>query len=430
MNKEKIQARIGEIQTRREEIKALGDKATEADATEFSALVDEQAKLLGQLETINKAEEIDVKMAASGVPSTVVVMGPAAEGQKYSLGEYLVDIARATAGRQPGKRFDSLQQKFKAAATGMSEAVPSDGGFLVGTDMVNDMMLRVYNNGQLAQRCSRAPVSTNSNSLTINGIDESSRANGSRHGGIQSYWEGEADEITASKPKFAPVSLKLNKVTAAYYVTDELLQDAPALTAIVNEAVGDELAFKLDDALIRGSGAGRPLGLLYNPALVSVAKQAGQHPDTIMWENIRDMYAAIWAGSRKNSIWLANDETIPQLMEMVKPTGTGGVAVWLPANVALNQPNDSLLGRPVIYPEQCSALGDKGDIFLADFSQVQLIEKGGIQGASSIHVRFLQNEQVFRFVYRVDAQSKWKSALTPYKGAVSKSPFVTLAERA
>jgi hypothetical protein len=40
MNKEKMKARLGEIQTRREEIKAIGDKATDADASEFSALVE------------------------------------------------------------------------------------------------------------------------------------------------------------------------------------------------------------------------------------------------------------------------------------------------------------------------------------------------------------------------------------------------------
>jgi HK97 family phage major capsid protein len=337
-------------------------------------------------------------------------------------------MLNATRGEQP-KRFANLQQRFKAAATGLNEGVPADGGFLVSTDMASEIMRRVYENGQLARRCSRVGISSGSNALTINGIDESSRADGSRHGGVRGYWEDEADALEASRPMFKPINLKLKKVTAAYYATDEVLADAQALTGLVNEAIADELAFQLDDAIIRGTGAGRPQGFLNSPALVTVDKQGGQPADSIVWENIRDMYARMWAGSRSSAIWIANDEALPPLMDMVKPVGTGGIAVWMPANVAVNQPYDSILGKPIVYPEQASALGDPGDISFVDLSQIQLIDKGGIQGASSIHVRFLQSEQVFRFVYRIDGQSKWSSALTPYKGSKTKSPFVTLATR-
>lgn len=39
--------------------------------------------------------------------------------------------------------------------------------------------------------------------------------------------------------------------------------------------------------------------------------------------------------------------------------------------------------------EQYSAVGEVGDIIIADKSQYLLIDKGGINAASSIHVRFL-----------------------------------------
>ena len=80
--------------------------------------------------------------------------------------------------------------------------------------------------------------------------------------------------------------------------------------------------------------------------------------------------------------------------------------------------------------EQCSALGDVGDIILADLSQYLTIEKGGLQSASSIHVQFVTDETAYRFVVRNNGQPIWNSALTPYKGANDLSPFVTLAERA
>lgn len=433
MTIKEMKAKLGELQTRREELKAKKEIAAlpDAEAREYIAILDEQETILASIKTAEREAAVDaVATAAQPVPRLVIAGGPVAETAAYSLGEYLQDIFKMSTGRNPGARFESKQTQFKAAATGLSEGIPSDGGFLVGSDMVTSLMTKVYEGNDIASRCSRAPISANSNAMTMNGVNESSRANGSRFGGVQGYWEDEADEITASKPKFNQINLKLKKVTAAYYATDEVLADAPFLQAQVNEMVSAELAFKLSDALVRGSGAGRPQGYLSSPALVTVAKQTGQGADTVKWENVRDMYSRMWAASRRNAIWIANDETLPQLMDMVKLTGTSGVAVWLPANQAINQPYDVLLGRPIIYAEQASALGDVGDISFVDLSQIQLIDKGGIQGASSIHVKFLQSEQVFKFVYRVDAQSKWASALTPYKGAGTKSPFVTLAERA
>ncbi len=79
--------------------------------------------------------------------------------------------------------------------------------------------------------------------------------------------------------------------------------------------------------------------------------------------------------------------------------------------------------------EQCNNIGGVGDIILGDLSQYLLIDKGGINTASSIHVRFLYDESVFRFIYRVDGQPIWNKPVTPFKGSNSLSPFVTLAAR-
>ena len=84
----------------------------------------------------------------------------------------------------------------------------------------------------------------------------------------------------------------------------------------------------------------------------------------------------------------------------------------------------------MIETEYNSTLGTVGDIILADFGEYQMIDKGGIQSASSIHVQFVTDETVFRFVYRVDGQPKWDLPLTPFQGTNSVSPFITLATRA
>jgi HK97 family phage major capsid protein len=80
--------------------------------------------------------------------------------------------------------------------------------------------------------------------------------------------------------------------------------------------------------------------------------------------------------------------------------------------------------------EQAPTLGTVGDIVLADLNQYLLVDKGGVQTATSIHVAFLTDEQVLRFTYRVAGQPLWHSALTPFQGSGTLSPFVSLATRA
>jgi len=102
--------------------------------------------------------------------------------------------------------------------------------------------------------------------------------------------------------------------------------------------------------------------------------------------------------------------------------------VYMPATTAA--PTQMLYGRPIIAIEQAKTVGTVGDINLVDLSQYLLIDKGGIKSDMSIHVKFMYDESVFRFTYRVNGQPTWDSALTPANGTGSTlSPFVVLASR-
>lgn len=165
--------------------------------------------------------------------------------------------------------------------------------------------------------------------------------------------------------------------------------------------------------------------------MVTVAKEAGQTAKTIVWENVKKMYAQLWAKSRGNMITIVNQSVLPELMNMSIPIGTGGIPVWMPASAAAGQPYDMLLGRPLILAEQSQTIGTKGDIYLADLSQYLIIDKP-LQSAYSIHVKFTTDETTFRIVWRIDGQPLWNNSLTPYKDASTSqplSPFICLATR-
>lgn len=342
------------------------------------------------------------------------------ESRKFrSLGEQMMAVYRAST---PAGRVDA--RLTTRSASGLNETNPSDGGFLVQKDFVNDLLKRTYETGILASKVKKIPLTTNANGIKINAIDETSRVNGSRWGGIQTYWESEAEQLTGSKPKFRTMDLSLKKLTGLCYVTDELLQDAAALENVIREGFAEEFGFKIDDAILSGTGAGQPLGILNSGSLVKVEKESNQ-TEKITVENLVKMWSRLWSRSRANSVWYINPEIEPLLYTLK----VGDRPVYIPAGGLSDTPYATLFGRPVMPLEQCSAVGDVGDIILADFGQYLLIDKGGINATSSIHVRFLYDENVFRFIYRVDGQPIWNKALQPYKGSATVSPFVALAKR-
>lgn len=384
-------------------------EARQADDRRVAALATHQDEL----------EPAPRQTQASTVPAEV-------RQPKWScLGEFMSAVhSAAVPGQVRDPRLSTL------AATGASEAVPSDGGFLVEREQVDRLFEKMFETGSLLSRVSRQAVGPNSNGVKIPYVDETSRANGSRFGGIRAYWAAEAAQMTSSKPTFGVLDLVLHKLTGLFYATDELLQDTSALESFVSRTFPLEMRFKAEDSLINGTGAGQPEGILNATATVSVAAETGQSASTIVKENIDKMYARMWAPSRQNAVWLINQDVEPQLFKLEATVGTGGVPVFLPPSGNISgAPFGSIYGIPILPIEYCATLGTVGDIILADMSQYVLAEKGGMQSASSIHLRFDYNETAFRWTWRLDARPIWNSALTPFKGSNTQSPFITLATR-
>lgn len=346
-----------------------------------------------------------------------------------TFGEQLLAVKEADMHRH--QRHEKLErcQKLMRAATGLNETQAQDGGFLVQTDQSSNLIKRTYETSVLAKRCAKIGISQNANGLKINAVDESSRANGSRWGGIQAFWGNEADAYVASRPKFRQVELVLKKLTGLCYATEELLADASALEGVITQGFTEEFGFKIDDAIFRGTGAGQPLGIKNSAALISVAKESSQSAAGIILDNIIKMRSRLWARSRGNSIWTINQDCEPQLNTLSLTVGNNSYPVLMPASGISGAQYDTMYGRPVIPTEYNPTMGAAGDVSLFDLSQYLLIDKGSVQQAASVHVRFLYDEMTYKFSYRVDGQPLWDKPLTPYQGSNTQSPFVQIAVR-
>ena len=423
----------------RKKIKALKDEGNvifDKAGTEKRAMTDEEEKAIGkinsQIDTEERAMDSYVKMnriPEDELRQSAVIANqekPADNGKKAfrSLGEQLIAVKDFYSDRGLDRRLTEIR-----AASGLNESTPSEGGFLVQQDFTAELLKQTYNTNEIPNRCRRIGISGPSNSFSMNVIDETSRATGSRWGGIQVYRTNEGVATTASKPKFAKLEMKLEKMFGLCYATDENLQDAAQLSSIISQGFTEEIGFKLSDEIFRGDGAGKCLGILNSPALVTIAKETGQAADTIVVENILKMWKC---RKGRDLVWLYNQEIEDQLDSLTLAIGTGGVEMRLFTPNTDGTPGGKIKGAPALPVEVASAAGDVGDIVLADLSQYLLIDKGGIQAAESIHIMFLTDESTFRFIYRVNGQPIAKSKVTPYKRTDSNfytSPFVTLAAR-
>ena len=424
-----MNALIADLATKKTAAQALLNKEG-VTAEELSNAQKEIATIEAKIsvqETVDKGKEFDAngEIVVDNKPTNEPLYAEAKskKGPFNSFGEQLMAVVKSSArGAAIDNRLLAVQN-----ASGANETIPSEGGFLVQQDFISEIQKVMFDQSPLLTMCRQVPISGNSNGVKLNGVDETSRATGSRWGGVQGYWASEASTVTASKPKFRKIELQLNKLMALYYATDELLADSSAMESVLSQAFAEELSFLAVDSVIRGSGAGQPLGILNSGALVSQAKESAQAADTIVHENISKMWNRLLAPSRSNAVWLINQECEPQLDAMSMAIGTGGTISPLAMEYMTK---GTLKGRPVMPIEQCAALGDAGDIMLIDPTMYLLATKGAPLMASSIHAHFPSNELTFRITSRLARQPVINSPITPYKGANTLSSFVSLAARA
>jgi HK97 family phage major capsid protein len=318
-----------------------------------------------------------------------------------------------------------------AASTYGSEGVGADGGFAVPPEWRTEIMKNVdAEDGMLGM----TDVQTiSSNSITYP-VDESPAWASS--GGIRAYWDGEGATLTQSKPVLKDLTVKTHRLTALVPVTEELQQDAQAMSGYVTGKAGEVLAFKLNDAIINGTGAGQPLGIMNAPCKVTVAKETSQVAATLHGRNVLKMMARMPAQSFKRSCWVVNQDVLPQLgglaMDVTKADGTAagaGILYMQPQGLANQSAFGSILGRPVMVSEACQTVGTEGDIILCDMTKYLSVVKGGLKTDYSIHLWFDQAINAFRFILRMNGQPWLSAAIARKNGSNTLSHFVTLQTR-
>ncbi|MGB0969830.1 MAG: phage major capsid protein [Mycobacterium sp.] len=349
-----------------------------------------------------------------------------------SMGEFAKTVKGfVTHGERDERLLKGMGQKdadgvmTKAPSTFASTGVGADGGFLVPTEFRASINEHLFGDQALLPLTDMLTVSGNT---IVVPRDETTPWGGD---GVSVSWPGEKSNraITASKPKLGEDTIKLNKVAALVPVTEELADDsAIALESYLDSKVGAKLDYAVADAFINGDGNGKPLGVLNSGALVTVAKETSQTADTINTANVLKMVEALHASNDSSVRWIHHRTAFSQLAQLT----LGDAPMFIPAGTIDQKVRDaSLLGYGMRKHQAAQIVGDKGDVYLIDWSAYQTAVKTvGVKRDVSMHLYFDTDDLAFRYVFRVAGQSKFTQAITDANGGGTSSPFVTLAARA
>ncbi len=423
------------------------DEAKELDACmaefdEVSDSIERRKRIISQATRLSAPEPRVTKPVAVASADPVQVTNVARDGlqntrlstheerQRWgfrNIGDFAISVRNAVL--NPSSIDSRLTNA--AASTYGAEAVGADGGFAVPPEWRSEIMKMVDAEDGLLGMTDVQTIG--SNSITYP-VDESPAWASS--GGIRAYWDGEAATMTQSKPALKDLTVKTHRLTALVPITEELQQDAAAMSGYIIGKAGEVIAFKLNDAILNGTGVGQPLGIMNAPCKVTVTKETSQTAATVHGRNVLKMMARMPASSFKRSAWLVNQDVLPQLgglaMDVTKADGTAagaGILYMQPQGLANQSAFGSILGRPVIVTEACQTVGTEGDIILADLSKYLSVVKGGLKTDYSIHLWFDQAINAYRFILRMNGQPWLQSAISRKNGSNTLSHFVTLQTR-
>ncbi len=361
-----------------------------------------------------------------------IVVGPERRsadptGGFANLGEFAQAVRQLATHKGSDPRLAGVRK-----ADGMDETALTDGGALVPTQYANQIYRDVLEESLLFEKARKYPITLgNSLFVPVRSMTELG-VTAAAGGSLGSWLNADGVAIAPQKPVYSRIQFTLNRWGTLLPVTDELLADNNvALSNFILDEGGIALAWDLNQAFINGSGMAQPSGILASTALVQAPADAGQVAGTISYSNLVNMKSLLWTaapGDMSGVVWIANPDAEAQFEQLKDSSGRN---LYYAAGTIGQTPIAKLFGIPVIYSYHCPALGDAGDVILADLKQYGVATKAGgqVETAMSMHLYFDAAEVAFRMIYRIDGKVMRQQPLKLPSSPNSRSGFVCIEPR-
>ena len=339
------------------------------------------------------------------------------------FGNFLVAVHNASKGLSHPNLQQFISEVPQNERKELAEAVGATGGFLVPTEFQAKLLAAIEEVSIVRKRAFIIPMTRRQIEVPALKQDGSTAGTPNWFGGMNAFWQEEADTITETTPNFRNIIMTAHELTAVTHASNNLLADsAISLSALLMGPHGfpGVVAWKEDYAFLRGSGSGQPLGVINAGATISVTRDTAL---SVIYVDLLSMMTALLPSA--NAVWVAHIALKAELMTL---TGPAGQPAYLWGDATKGIPN-MLLGMPIEFTEKATTLGTKGDIGLYDFSHYYIGDRKNTTIESTDQERWLRNQTSWKVTHRVDGQPWLNAPFTLVDGSTTISPFVVLTTK-
>lgn len=322
--------------------------------------------------------------------------------------EYMLNFELAI-GKKPKKRIS----KQNNMVVGDNEL----GGFLVPEEFIASIVEYREPANIVWPRATIVPMNTDR--LRMPKLAQvSDGANLDHFGGMSFTWLDEAGTKIQTEPTFEALALNAHKLAGYTAISDELLADSPInLANFLTNLIGRAWMWTTDSVFINGNGAGKPMGVINDPAIILVARQVA---GTVGLTDINNMYRALPSHFDAGAVWFADKNTLGLLLNLrdlnnallIRESGFAVKDGVVPV----------MKGKQVVLSDgKTPALGSQGDVILGNWKEYMIGNRQSVDIRSSEHILFLQDMTAIRVVGRVDGQAAQPRAFVVLDDAVAGS---------
>lgn len=358
-----------------------------------------------------KLDSILAALANSGPAKNAGYIAPDSETdhrEVKSFGDWLLAVRRGNV-----KRLSSVYGSIKD----MAETAGQQGGYMVPEDY-SSMLLQVTPlENPVLSRVTRVPVSVDSGkypALDMFAAPTAGSGNTAWAAGLTAATTAEGATLTETQPTFEELSWQVHKIGGYVEVSNELIADSPtSVEALLVRLFRLAINNKMERHILRGSGAGEPLGI-FNAACAVGVTTAG---DNVFAEADALGILARFLPMGGQPAWLMHRSIIPDLAAFSDTTSA--LIDWR------SGVSGTMLGYPIVFSEHMPAANTDA-VLLADLSAYVVFERQGLQIGYSEHAAFTSDKGTWRFTYRADGKPWLRSTITlaDPTGSYTVSPFV------
>ena len=398
---------IIEFTKTQEDIKMSDEHNTPEKADEVKELRGTVDALAAKMDAILSAVQDSPKLERGGYFTND---GGTKDAGHKSFGDFLLAIKRNDQKRLAGV-YGAIKDLGKDQGTA--------GGYLVPEEFASSVLGFAVEGSQIYQRVAKVPVAVESGhwpALDYSGAVTAGAGQSQLSAGVGSVTTSENSALTEDQPAFRDLEWRLNKIGGYTEVSNELIADSPqSIEALLSQLFAVSIANKNERNILRGSGAGEPLGILNAACTVAVTTAAD---NTFGEADALAMFSRFKRFSMQQPVWIMHPGVIPDLngftasnVDMVDWRGNGV--------------NPTLLGYPILFSEHMPQ-DDNDDVILADLGAYLWFQKGALEIAYSEHASFTSDKGTWRYTQRNDGMPWLNAAITlaDPQGSFTVSPFL------